>query len=507
MIPTSKKNTNLSDDIRKIIISAYGENMEMIRLCKDHPEPFLHYDKFPVLNISQDDFVGIFDLNSNHYFLSPAQVSRLGTYCKLALPKLIALMLKAEWEGFLSEIAGYSTGSGLSLGSILSDRELIEMYIPDFKPNNQKIFNLIRDIPYGSKANKSYSHVEFFISDLLENHDFLMENKQLGKSHSEKDISENILLHKIPEAQRDTYLRLKELWKVKSTELDEMLLNLERKKRLNMGIENKYYDAFGNIETKKSGFIYRVKKYKIILAIMRDHPETAYRELVELAGDKMIEADREINDLKKKIARSRNCIEDNIPEHFRSTASHEFKTSYMQECKKLLRELFFLLHSDTCPNYSGLSRKKKTEINKLWLELMKSTKDELYSFSPTMLLYSLPDYEQLESIYKRACEILGKNPDDFELGNRLEFLVKKGTPIIKILEFLISETKILELHLAHLELVQEEYTNEGQSQIYRIALLNKSAHSESLEREISELKKQILQLKKKISNGFKELVK
>jgi len=506
MKTTINKIANLSDDIRQIVINAYGERLEMIRLCKDHHNPFLHHDKKPILNITQDEFVGIFDLNSNHFFLSPEQVFRLGEYCKLALPNIVAFMMKAEWESFLSEMAGYSIKSGLNLESILSDHNLIEMYIPDFKPDKRKILNLTSGIHYSSNTGKINTQINFFISDLLKGKNFLIENEQVGQLYPEKDITEKILLHKISEPERETYFHLKELWKLKSTELDDLLLYLERKKRVNMNLENRYYRTFSEIETEKSGLTYRVEKYKMILKIMQDQPELSYRELVKLAIDRLIETNRERNDIKTKVARSLNCIEDFIIQGSTSPVSTEFKNSYMQACKKLLRKLFFLLHSDTCPQYSGLSQQKKTEINNLWLKLMKSSKDELYSFSPAMLLYDLPDYEQLESIYKRACEILDINPDDFEPGNRLEFMIRKGTPIKEIMEFLKDETERLELLLANLELVQNEYTREDQSQLYRNALANIGAHSEKLKNEILDLKKQIIQLKKKISSVFRKVM-
>ena len=133
---------------------------------------------------------------------------------------------------------------------------------------------------------------------------------------------------------------------------------------------------------------------------------------------------------------------------------------------------------------------------------MKSTKEEMYSFSPSMLLYSLPDYEQLKSIYERACEILGIDPDFYDTGNRLEFMISKGASIESILEFLKKETEQLELHLARLELVQNEYTHEDQSRLYRQAMEDMNGHTERLKSEISDLKKQIVSLKKQITNEY-----
>ena len=502
MEATTNTITNLSDDIRQIVANVFGEKLDLIRLCKEHKDPLLHQDKKPILNINRDEFVGVFDLNSNHYFLSREEVFRFGEYFSLALPNLIALILKAEWELYLSEMSGYSRVPGLDLKLILSDEYLIDRYISGYAPDTGKILNLIRNSHYCSNENITYSNVDFIIRDLLEGVNFLIQNKLINQLYSEKAITEKILLNKIPEKQRESYFRLKELWKVKSTELDDLLLFLERKKRLNLGIENKYLRTFGQFETEKSRFTYMVEKYKIIIYAMKEQPELSYRELVKLATAKLINVDREINDIKNKIARSLNDIGDIVTEGSASVATTEFRNSYLKACKKLLTTLYFLLHTDTCPCYSGLSQKKKTEINKLWLKLMKSTKEELYSYSSSMLLYSLPDYEQLEAIYKRACEILDIDPEDFELGNRLEFMIKKGTSIEKILEFLKSDTERLEIHLANLELVQNEYTNEDQSQLYRNALANIKDHSEQLNSEISELKKEIINLKKEISNGF-----
>lgn len=501
MKATNNQIVNLADDIRQIVVTTCGEGLQMVRLCKDHPAP-VFLDEQPILDITQDEFVGIFDFDFNHYFLSPDQVLRIGEYCRLPVPNILALILKAEWESFLSEMAGYSCGAGaeMRLSSILNDKSLIKKYSPDFQPDKGKISNLVGKIHDASNDNAPNGHIDFYIEDLMKDNTFLIENGRISQLYPQKDITEKILLHKVSESERNRYFRAKELWMVKSTELDDMLLSLEQRKRLNMGIENKYFKMFGEMEIEKSKFEHRVEKYKIILREMQDHPELSYRELLKLATNELIEAHRKRNDLKNKFARSLNCVVDFISGCSHSPVTTEFKNSYMQACKKLLRKLFFLLHSDTCPQYSRLSQKKRAEVNNLWLELMKSTKDELHSFSPSLLLYSLPDYDQLELIYKRACEILGITPDDFKMGNRLEFMIRKGTQIRDLMEFLRSETGALELHLAHLELIQDEYIHEDKTNTYRNALADINAHSKILKDEISNLKEQIPKLKRKISN-------
>lgn len=495
----------MSDDIRRIFINAHGENEEMMRLCQDHSDPLILHDDKPVMDITQDEFVGIFNLNANHYFLSPVQASRFGIYCKLPLPNLIALMLKAEWEQFIFKMAQNISGSKADPGSILVDQDLGTMYISDFKPDKGRIYKRIRNNSISTFAGLSYSQVDFLMSDLLKRKAFLFGNEQISRLYPETEITEELFLSKIPKPKQDEYIRLKELWKIKSTELDNMLLNLERRKRVNMGTENKYLRFFGYLEAEKVKLVIRLKFYRAVLGIKQDQPGLSNRELIKAARDKFAGHEKELRDLENKIKRSRNYIEDIIPKGSVSEVSHEYRNAYMNKCKDLLKKLYFLLHSDTCPGYDDLSGKKKEEINELWLELMKSTKDELFSFSPSMLLYSYPDYRQLLSIYERACLILGIDTDCYDIGDRLEFMLRSGASIEAILDFLNTETVKTELHLARLEIVQDEYTNEDQTRLYSTALENINVHSDKLKAEIEELKIQIKEIKKRITGQiFKE---
>ena len=236
-------------------------------------------------------------------------------------------------------------------------------------------------------------------------------------------------------------------------------------------------------------------------------PDLSYRDLVRLASDRMLKADKERNELKKKISRSFNYIGEPGGDSSTDNVSADFRKGYMDACKKLLKKLFFLLHSDTCPNYNQLSQQKQGKINELWLQLLKGSREESYSLSQSMMLYSLPDLEKLESIYRRACEILDINPGNFEIGNRLEFMISIGTPVNELLEFLTSETESLELHLAHLDLIQTEYTNEDKTHSYREALNDVSVHTEKLRSDIADLKEQVKNLKQKISNGLSKMAK
>lgn len=507
MKSTDIKITTLSEDIRQIANRSGGEKLDMLRFCKDHPHPLLLGDKKPILDISQDEFVGIFDLKSNHYFLSPGQVYRLGTYGKLFLPATIALMLKAAWEVNMAELSGSSKDHGPDLGSRLKDPLLVGKHITDFNPNRDRFYTLLKNYAKGDESIITYSKCDFYIRDLLEGNTFLIENDRIGQLYPDEVITEKMLLQSIPESQRAAYFRQKEKWQLKSSELDDMLLHLERRKRTNQNQEDRYFRTFHKSELEKSKLHYRIERYWVILKLIPNYPDLSYRELLRLASDRMLKADKERNELRKKISKSLTYLGDPGLDYTDEPVSADFRNSYMDACKKLLKKLFFLLHSDTCPNYHTLSQQKQGQINELWLQLLKGSREESYALSQSMMLYSLPDLEKLESIYRRACEILDINRGNFEVGNRLEFMISIGSPVDELMEFLNNETESLELHLAHLELIQNEYTDENKTQNYRDALNDVSAHSDRLRKEIDELKEQVRKLKQKISNGLLKIAK
>jgi hypothetical protein len=507
MKSTDIKITTLSEDIRQIANRAGGKKLDMLRFSRDHPQPILLRDKKPILDITQDEFVGIFDLKSNHYFLSPAQVYRAGTYCKLSLPALIALMLKAAWEIYMAELSGFLKDTSPDLGSRLKDPIWIEKLIKDFIPSRDKFYALLMDYAEGAESNTTYSKCDFYILDLLEENTFLIGNERIEELYPETFITEKMLLHRLPESQRAAYFRQKERWKLKSSELDDLLLYLERRKRTNQNMEDRYFRTFAKSEVEKSKLQYRIEKLRIILKLIPDHPNLSYREFLGLAADKMLKTDKERNDLIKIISRSLTFIGDPGLDNTDEPVTAEFRNAYMDACKKKLKKLFFLLHSDTCPNYQKLSQQKQGQINELWLQLMQGSREESYSFSQSRMLYSLPDLEKLELIYRRACEILDISPENFEVGNRLEFMISKGAPMNQILQFLNNETESFELHLAHLELIQNEYTNEDKTHFYREALNDITVHSDSLKKEIAELRDQVQNLKMKISNNLVQIAK
>ncbi len=87
MKPNRKNTTTLSEDIRQYPRTITAENGTP-KLCRDHPNPLLLHDKQPVLNITQDELVGIFDNNRNHFCLTPGQTLRFSVFFRLRLPDL-----------------------------------------------------------------------------------------------------------------------------------------------------------------------------------------------------------------------------------------------------------------------------------------------------------------------------------------------------------------------------------------------------------------------------------
>jgi hypothetical protein len=231
---------------------------------------------------------------------------------------------------------------------------------------------------------------------------------------------------------------------------------------------------------------------------MMQNPGLTFREAKKKAVMMLQDAEKERRMYQNKLSRSQNCIDSMIPADSRYTATTDFKKHYIEACKKLLKKIYFLLHTDTRPDIPCQTPEKKRALDDLWFRVMKTTSEEEYSFSPNMLLYNLPDYNQLEDIYLRTCKILEIDPDDFKIGNRLEFMIGKGSSMESILDFLQGDLDRLELQLANLDLVQNDYTHENQTQLYREALAHINTHTVKLESEIAELKQKMRRLRKSI---------
>ena len=503
MKSTTTKSTTLSEDIHQIANENNGKKFELNRLCRDHPNPLLLHDKQPVLNITQDELVGIFDNNRNHFCLSPGQVLRFGEFCKLRLPDLISLMIKAEWECLIFTVTRYSsTNPQPNLGSALRNTELTDKYIRDFKPDTGKFFVLIRDTVQNSK-DITYGLVDFLINELLAESKFQCEPGQTGLQYSDMENTELLILSEASESERSEYNTLKIRWTEKSSEMDDFLLLLEQRKRFNLNTEDKYFSFFREEETEKAGLIYRIEKLRLVLSIMKEKPGLSYRELLTMAEERLKSAEIKNNEIRLRIARSQNCVNTESFDFPGTYITEDLKNKYTKSVKALLRKIWFLCHPDTSPDYNNLSEEKKKEIDELWLRTMSSTKKEQYSYSPNMLLYHLPDIDQLEAIYLIICTILGIEADYYETGNRLDFMIRTGTSITGLIEFLKYEISKISLQLTNLELIQDEYTNDIKTQKYRSALENISRHSDKLKNEIGELKVSLRLLKDEIIKEFK----
>lgn len=502
MKTTTKNTTTLSEDIRQFSNDHNGKKTELPKLCRDHPNPLLLHDKQPVLNITQDELVGIFDNNRNHFCLTPGQTLRFSVFFKLRLPDLISLMIKAEWECLVFTVTRDPfNNTQLNLGSALRNSEMTDKYIRDFRPDTGKFFVLIRDTLQNSK-DVTYGLVDFLITELLTERKFLCEPGQTGLQYSTMENAEILILSDASVTQRAEYSSLKIRWTEKSSELDDYLFHLEQIKRFNLNSEDKYFSIFMKEETEKAGLIYRIEKLQLVLSIMKENPGLSYRELLTIAEERLKSAEIKNNEIRLRIARSQNCVNTESFDFPGTYITEDLKNKYTKSVKALLRKIWFLCHPDTSPDYTILSEEKQKEIDELWLRTMSSTKEEHYSYSPNMLLYHLPDLDQLEAIYLRICTILGIEPDYYETGNRLDFMIRTGTPITGLIEFLKYEISKISLQLTNLELIQDEYTNDIKTQKYRSSLENISRHSDKLKSEIGELKVSLRLLKDEIIKEY-----
>lgn len=498
------KITTISEDIRQINHIAKTGNQDMTRFCRDHHDPVLLEDNLPVLNkIYQDQFIRMFDLQFNHYFPEPEMMYRFGIYHNLQLPNLLALMLKAGWELYFSEMIGYTSGSGINLEERLKNRLLVKQFITGYRPENKEMFQLVKELPYETRIARSRENLNQIISDLIHDQNFLLGNDQIDRFFPEKAHHERLLLNGGTIAQQEEYYRLKDLWQTRSTELEEKLLLLEKKKRMNLNTEDRYFKYFGKHIISRASLTYQIHKYKKILELKNIRPEAPFKELLKKAIDSITEEERQNQELSNKYARSLNFLDESMGECSGHFSSPDL-LKYDEEVKKILKKLYFLLHPDLL-DHRPVAEVDRKRLNKLWMELMRQTEEKEYSFTPRFLMYSHPDYYKLMSILKRACKILRIDMDNLEVGDQLTSLIRKGSSLKELLEFLKKDAEKLQLHLTNLDLVQQDYSNDRQAQFYREALLDKDQYRVKLNKEITACREDIIQLKKIIRKEFKKV--
>jgi hypothetical protein len=499
MKQTHQKITPLSIDIRAAVKN-FDASVEMTRLCNDVSDPILLPDEKPVMNISQDEFVGIFDLRHNHHFLTPDQVFRVAIYCRLELPCIIALLIKSSWEIYLAEMIGYAESEKI-LEPHLTDQATLSEHLRDFIPEAHEIHQLIIQIPYDTNMTKSRENVNLIIGDLMKEAKFLKGNKLISHLFPVGDHSENSLLRKASVAQQQEYQGLKSLWKIKNAEFEDKLLLLERKKRTNINLTDRYFRTFGNLELKLASLNYKCKKFQKVLELKHFNPEGCYREILKAAIEAISAAEKKQLELRDKYSRSLNFI-GGFPSEGPTNFSTNDYIDYEVACKQVLKQLYMLLHPDMY-SYKEVSEQARQKLDELWLELMQANEERLVSYSNGLLLSSQPDYYKLRSMLNKVCDILNIDVDNLKVGDQLEVLIKQGSSVKKLIEFLNSDLQSLQFHLSNLELKQYTYSNDEQTQIYREALMDLEAHREKLQSDIINATQEIVNLKAEVRIAFK----
>jgi len=451
----------LKEDLVQILDNIPGSRPDIMQFCTDHSEPLLTYDKKPVLKITQDELLGVFDSGPNHLFLRAEQIIRLAGFLKIRLPNTLALVLKAEWEYFCCEVSLFQKSRGMMLEALLIRASQHEDLMSGFQPDTGQIYKQIKTVHFDEEEKVDYGIVDLIIKELVETQYFLGANSSMDQLYPVHAFSERIMLERSNDQDKETFLRLKDLWTLRSSKLDDYLPYLEKKKQKNLNDEEDYLRNFARELNKKSDLIYDDEKYRIILGLISDYPGLSLRALINLAEERMVNQKKKRIELRKKFMRSSFLID--LPRNgdSQSGVSDSFRKKYEDKCNALIRKIKKLLHTDKTRHLKNFSKRKEEEAIDLWMELMQATSDEkIFSFSPTMLLYMLPDYDQLLSIYHRACKIVGEDPEDFEIGNRLEFMIRNGRSICEVIEFLEDELQKLEYQLGYLELKQFDYFGE-----------------------------------------------
>ena len=198
------------------------------------------------------------------------------------------------------------------------------------------------------------------------------------------EMAENYLYNYSIESQKVVDLfqtrfeKKHERWIMLQDELGDRTLYLEKIRLHNASINFKFMETFGKeyvpmVEQEARLDILSRKK-----ALLEMYPDISSSDLDEKLREHLEEKEKHLKALEAEAAfAGRGEI---YPDKSLQALSYEQDKQYRQESKKILREIFLLIHPDVLrqnPEYNKLSDCQRTSLNNIWHEVMALREEEI----------------------------------------------------------------------------------------------------------------------------------
>ena len=292
--------------------------------------------------------------------LSPPDLIRFALSCNLDFHRMLALVVKGEWEWYVSRRlpAGKSIEDVISEG-LSSVRELSSGFNPamDKGPAENGIYQLFES--HGGLASRNgYDEKDLrdFVKHMIlaDVHLFAGQSPELVTFIATEEARRNLLKGASAD-EAEEFWKQKRIWIELENEVEGLLLKLEEQTLRNRKSQREWMSVFGRIYIPllESEYLHTSLTYRIDRK--SDDPDLTMGELDELDDENRRIEKEHLARLKKNAI----SIRKNLPGPGGIPLDHEEMEEYEQECKKLLRKIWRLTHPDRIDQEKFTPEQKK----------------------------------------------------------------------------------------------------------------------------------------------------
>lgn len=340
---------------------------EELSLCLKEREPAIHTplegpssdlnltDQLPV-NAVLEYLRGDRDMTG----LSPGDFLRFGRYCHLDFYRMLALVVKGEWEWYVSQRlpAGKCiedlVGEGLAKVRELSSGFSLAM---ERGADGAGLYRLFED--HDRLAGKSgYDENDFrdLVSHLIlaDVHLFAGRSPELVNFVASEEAQRAVLKGVSPDAAEE-FWKKKRVWIELENEVGGLLLKLEEQTLRNRKVQRKWMAIFGHIYIPLMESEYCFSSFTYRIRCKEEDPLLTLDDLEVLEEENRLVGVEHLERLKK----SSRAIRKDLPGPGGIPLDDEEMANYEKECKKLLRKIWRLTHPDTIEREKFTPSQKK----------------------------------------------------------------------------------------------------------------------------------------------------
>ena len=361
------------------------------------------------------------------------------TINRLEPVKIIALVVKREWALFLS-----SKKISPDKHPLNNPETMLLKY--EFDPDCEMIFKQLESqnhlLSKDGFTQKKLSGLvrEMIVADM---HLAAIDSPEMNAFCKRQNSESKCMTIATPE-QEEQFNEAKFEWLQQHEELGECLLFLERRRLKNANIQREWMEIFGDLFIALKEQTFRYEGLQLRLELLRGDPGLSEKALNEIVKSVEQQMKSDLKRLRLEMAVARFCHQKESKGPF----DDEHFTEYVRKCKKILRQIWLLLHPDRLThhkNYKNLTSDQKLRLERYWRDAMKVRPMEL-GYQEGQIGYEYRSLEVLMGINESAGLILENAGIDTDTR-----LIIQGKGVAEKLAWINSANEILAREIEYVQ--------------------------------------------------------